>query len=357
MLHSFSARLALLAVTILIVSFGLGALVFTQTSNLLVAGLVFMLAATSLVLASVVTRVWVVERYPAIRNRLEAIPGVAFSVPVPEHIQRKVQINRPAFTELNKAPQYSGVVTEPTPQLTKTPEPFTLGTLAFEPPEPINPVEIPTLEVNNSAPQTPVLTQTVGRAAPASLEQAFRKTPINSARNIRDSQLKRFQQVCRLLKQTNLEVSVWTEGELATLANTMLGPKSDDKDMLALLMPQNLVKIKTGRTFEFEYHASVLNNILLATGNRVAVEFVNSSKEGISGYCEVNFEYQGKPISWRFQEKGNQLSEAFLQRALAWVAKRANGQFHVISDDEFQKTYVFVPHSISMLLKSESAVA
>jgi hypothetical protein len=189
------------------------------------------------------------------------------------------------------------------------------------------------------------------------VEQAFRKSPANSARNIRESQLKRFQQVCRLLKQTNHEVSVWTEGELATLANTMLGPNSDDKDMLSLLMPQSLVKVKTSRTFEFEFHASVLNNILLATGNRVAVEYVNSSKEGISGYCEVSFQYQGKPVTWRFQEKGNQLSEAFLQRALAWVAKRANGQFHVISEDEVQKTFVFVPHSINMLLKSESAVA
>jgi hypothetical protein len=321
-----SYRVLALIVLICSVSYGayLGSLSFFQ--NQISAGLIGFFTATNLILMSVLVRVLLVERSPKWRNRLEKLPLVSFIVPVPDQLRSSIVKDKPM---LKKA----------TPEVVLSPEPFTLGTVAFEPPEPIAPAEPPVLAEE-------VMRESVEQSAFPSIENAFRKAerPIKTHKQRQQAV---FTEVCLKLKQANEEVAVWTEGELATLANSMLDDSSEVHDMIALLLPQRVLRINVNRTFEFEHHAQVLNNIVLATGCDLPVRFVNSSKDNAVGGCVVNFEYGGKPVTWRFMEREDRLSEKFLSNALNWVSARANGEFVSIVDSDSLKTFVFVSKKIS----------
>jgi len=69
----------------------------------------------------------------------------------------------------------------------------------------------------------------------------------------------------------------------------------------------------------------------------------------------VNFEHKGKPVTWRFTEKENNLSNKFLNTALTWVAKQASGRFELLSDDEYKRSYVFVSHQIELALEQSES--
>jgi hypothetical protein len=326
-----SFRVVLLSLLIVAISIGAYVASSVQFQNTLAAALISFFVGANLTLLCVLTRVVLVERSQKWRSRLEKIPGVSFSIPVPE------QLRQPA-----KAKERKIVDTAQTPLPQE--EPFTLGTLAFEPPEPIVPSAPPVLDEKVSNRPSEVTKST-------SIENAYSKAerPIKSQKQ---RQHEYFVAVCVKLKQENEEVAVWTEGELATLANSMLDETSELKDMIALLLPQRVVRININRTFEFEHHAQVLNNIVLATGQDLPVSFVNSTKESSAGGCVVNFEYNGKPVTWRFIEREDRLSDKFLKNALHWVSTRADGKFVSLSTSESLKTFVFVSNRISKQLRA-----
>jgi len=364
MLRSFSIRIFVLVLTILAVA-TVGFLAVWQLSqNLAMASLTAVFIGSHLGLFCLLTKVWLIDKFPAYKAFLEKIPGVDFGVPVPDTIRKQVVVPRNDNVKRS-------VVAEEEPtwmadNTVKT-EPFTLGTLAFEPPEPLGKSAAAQTKPEVKRPandekqfiqganigSVPTLDKVVKSQTPPSVENAFRKSKSVERQHRKNELLDRFHFICRILKQTNQEVAVWTEGELATLANTMLTPQSEDKDMIAILLPQRVVRVNCQRTFEFEHHAQVLHNILLATGESLGVTFVNSSKDEITGQCVVNFEYQGKPVTWRFSEKGNRLSDKFLKSTLLWVAKRAQGKFLALDSGDYQKSFVFIPQQITNALVEE----
>lgn len=337
--------------------FSVLSLAFSATQNVIFSIAFTIIAMSNALLIVVLTRVWLVKKYPAVERWLERIPGISFGTPVPEHIRAALS---PSVSAVDPQPE---IQHSPAPAVVRRDRtPFTLGTLEFEPPEPIPSMHLPVPEVEEigienvpplvTSEPMPVLNQVVTKTPKKTVEKAFLKTAQRAKTLKRDEALNRLHDICRLLKQANLEVAVWTERELATLATTMLGPKSDDKDMIALLLPQNVLKVNSDRTFEFEYHAQVLNQIVLATGRQVGIAFVNSQKTESSGQCEVNFDYQGVPKTWRFVEEHNKLSDVFLRKALAWVGQRASGKFFELESNERSQSYVFIPTSVLLSLRS-----
>ena len=331
-----SYRIVALTFLICLVSYGAFQVSLSYFQNPISAGLIGFFTATNLILLSVLIRVLLVERSPKWRNRLEKLPGVSFSVPVPDQLRPSLRKNK----DRQKVERKGGV---------RSPEPFTLGTASFEPPEPIIHTEPPVLAEE-------VLNEPVEQPAFPSVENAFRKAE-RPVKTQKQRQQEVFTEVCLKLKQANEEVAVWTEGELATLANSMLDESSKIHDMIALLLPQRVLRVNVNRTFEFEHHAQVLNNIVLATGCDLPIRFVNSSKDNVAGGCVVNFEYGGKPVTWRFTEREDRLSEKFLNNALLWISERANGQFVSMADSDSLKTFVFVSNKISRQIASAPKLA
>lgn len=339
-----SPRILALTVIIVGLSTAAGLAAWATTEQIAVTVLVAISFAIHLTLLSILTRVWLVERFPKVKAFLERIPGVSFSVPVPDNIRavsRTVQPPRRGSSSVNDPVAVESRFQKPDPA------PFTLATAEFEPPEPIKPIQAEETTV-------PVLPGEQRFPPLSSVEKAFRKSQHQSRHQYKNTQLQRLHTICRVLKQFNQEVAIWTEGELATLANTMLSADDGDKEILALLMPQNVVKLNGRRTFEFEHHAGVLNAILLATGSRLDVSFVNSDKDANTGQCSVNFEYRGRPITWRFFERGDRLSEKFLSNALMWVGSRARGQFLPLDAPNGQIQLVFVVDDVWQAIKQGS---
>lgn len=320
----FSLSLLALSAIIIVFSLFIGVSLYLMGVGIGVSLIITLSSMTHLMLLAVLTRVWLIERFPAVRNALERIPGVSFPVPVPEQLQRQAQRKQTGIP-LSVTP-----VTPAAAPQTDTPprirEPFTLGTLAFEPPEPIIPDHTPPPERASDV---------------SSLELAWRKSRRGQAATPFDRLLK----VCRALKQCNLEVNVWTEAELKTLADHMLGPDDDERRMAALLMPQNVVRLFHFRTGEAQHHASVFNAMLQVTELQMEVASVSSVKDPTSGECAVRFEYRGEPVCWRFIEPENRLSESFIQRALAWVSQQAAGEFRPLAKWEGQRQLIYLPRT------------
>jgi hypothetical protein len=353
MLRANYLKLALLSAVILSVSMALFFYAYSASQSISLSLLVSVFAACTFSLLAIVFKFWLFERFPIVKNTLERIPGVHFSTPVPDHI-RSVYDAKSALPTAKHVP-----IGRPIGGNIPTEEPFTLGTLAFEPPEPIAgalSTDEPEPPVLPAASGAPVLNNVVGLASHKhSVEGAFRKAERPKPTTRKQMQINRFKSICRVLKQANQEVAVWTEGELATLANTMLDEQSEDKEMIALLLPQRVLRIKNNRTFEFEHHAQVFNNILSATDIELPVSFVNSSKEEMTGQCMVNFEFLGKPITWRFIEQTDLLSEKFLKNTLLWVGKHAEGRFMLLSGDDYQESYIYISDSITQALAAVMA--
>lgn len=322
------------------------------TENHGFAAVVSIIVLSNLLLLTALTRVWLLDRMPRLKLTLDKLPGLSVGVPVPEKLRvaKQVERQKPKVNRVNIASNaVSSFVSNDRSNFDDHKQPFTLGTLAFEPPEPIG-------KAAQQDPVVPVLDAIVlSQPSARGVEGAFHKSKRHLEIAPQQRLLARFHEVCRSLKRINQEVAVWTEGELSTLANSMLMIDSDTKDMVAILLPQRVVRINSQRTFEFEHHATVLNNVILATGEQVDVNFINSSKDETSGQCVVNFEHKGKPVSWRFIENGNSLSNKFLNTALNWVAKQACGQFHLLADDDYKKSFVFVSEQVEREL-SQSEV-
>ena len=298
------------------------------------SGLATLLGITSfshLLLAGLLVRYWLAERYPSVKAVLERLPGVQFPVPVPERFRVRAQSAASATAASHRSVNVNNPSTQSTfsnPVGSAEREPFTLGTLAFEPPEPFQP-EQPTRE------PTPAPTIEGGSA----LERAWRK----SGRGHQRSRFDRFVAVCKTLKQFNLEVNVWTEAELSELAQQQLRPSDSERQMVALLMPQNVVTVPRQGSDSFEHHAGILKALLKGTGHSVSVAFVNSFKDRDTGDCLVNFEHHGQSVCWRFNEPDHQLSERFLQTALDWVGTHSHGEFRLLEETAEQLRLVYLP--------------
>jgi len=232
---------------------------------------------------------------------------------------------------------------------------FTLGTLSFEPPEPIRP-DPNAIRAKTVSTAPVVKKRKPQRSSGVSVESALTKRPQNAVKSKNTQLQERCHNICRILKQANQEVAIWTEGELAVLSNALNNDTAEDKDIVALLLPRSIVRINTHRTFEYEHHAQLFNNILFATGQDLGVFFVNSSKDEVSGQCVVSFEHLGKPITWRFLEPGEKLSEKFVKNAFHWVGKRSNGRFLSLNSNGRQKEFVFVINDVLRELKAESSL-
>jgi len=318
------------------------------STNAVFAAIVSVFVCSNLVLITILARVWLIERYPRLKAYLSKLPGITFGVPVPEHL-RPVKPLSDKVAEPEVYSESTSNFSEFSPSVQQPDRPFTLATLEFEPPEPMG-------KAARAEAEFPILDSVVVEPAfSRGVEGAFHKSKKVAEKTQQQLLLERFHWVCRMLKRMNEEVAVWTEGELATLANSMLIADSNTQDMIAILLPQRVVRVSCHRTFEFEHHATVLNNILLATGQDLDVNFINSSKDESSGQCIVNFEHKGKPVTWRFTEKENNLSNKFLNTALTWVAKQASGRFELLSDDEYKRSYVFVSHQIELALEQSES--
>ena len=264
---------------------------------------------------------------------------------------------------LEKRPSFSDATEAPTIELSLPPEhdndrwlaptaeqsskPFTLGVADFEPPEPIV-----------TSAEDAVDFYPPDQVAPSAFEEvtiarAYQKST-RPLHNKKDRMMQRFYFVCRVLKQMNLQVAVWTEGELNTLANNMLELDSEDKDMIAVLLPQNVVSLKTQRTLEYEFHAQLFNSLLSAAGQSIDIAQVTSKKDHKTGRCELTFQYQQHPVLWRFVEEGNKLSDKYLAKACQWVGKRCQGRFAVLEDAGFRISLVFIPHALERRLAQVS---
>ncbi len=184
----------------------------------------------------------------------------------------------------------------------------------------------------------------------ASVESAFlRAHQMNSRKRAALNQLERFRHVCLTLKQANLHVSVWTDEQLRQLLDEQLSSTAADTEMVAALLPQNIVSLSLlGR----EPHAQLFKNMLNATGKGLDIRFVTSVVTS-DARCTVSFEYQGKKVSWRFSEIAGSISEKFLSKATHWIGNHAGGQFLPYGVKGETKTLVFVPNLIIEKLAME----
>jgi hypothetical protein len=219
-------------------------------------------------------------------------------------------------------------------------EPFTMGVATFEPAEPVS-----TLAPIPSTNKNPAVGVSV-----ADTHQKSQRPLLNQKQSV----LNRFMFVCRTLKQLNQEVAIWTEDELISLADTRLDIASEDRDMIAVLLPQNVVCLKTLRTFEQQYHAQLFRKLLDASGKTLPIHYITSTKDIKTGRCELSFEYCNQPISWRFTERGNQLSDKFLRKACRWVGKHRSGQFTILKDEGFRISLVFILDVVNRQLNVSS---
>ncbi|EAR10216.1 hypothetical protein [Reinekea blandensis] len=301
------------------------------------SGLATLLGLTSfshLLLLGLLVRYWLAERYPSVKAALERLPGVQFPVPVPERFRVRAQPSSSAVaaSQGHVSGYESATFSASTnPSRNTEREPFTLGTLAFEPPEPFQtePLE------RKPLPEPNVEGGSV-------FERAWRK----SGQGRQGSQFDRFVLVCKTLKQFNLEVNVWTESELSNLAQQKLKSSDTERQMVALLMPQNVVTIPRQGSDAFEFHAGIVKAMLKSTGPVVSVAFVNSFKDRDTGDCLVNFEHHGQSVCWQFNEPDHQLSEQFLQTALDWVGSHSQGEFRLLEDTYEQLRFVYLPTTV-----------
>ena len=137
--------------------------------------------------------------------------------------------------------------------------------------------------------------------------------------------MNRFRNVCEILKQSNLEVRVWTDQQLEELAKVHLDEQSTNIEMVRLLIPANLVAINLQLPNQADVHSRLFQKLIALTGKDLGVEFVSSQKN--DGRCELSFEHAAKPVRWRFSEESGILSSAFLREATQWISIQAGGRF------------------------------
>ena len=115
--------------------------------------------------------------------------------------------------------------------------------------------------------------------------------------------LDRFYFIYQLLKSSDIEVMPLTDGELATLGNTMLNTHASDQDMISLLMPQYVLRIRKNQTFELGYHARVLSNLIATAGDVVNLTQLSSTKDHETGICTVTFFFKVSRLHGVFKRK------------------------------------------------------
>lgn len=341
---------------------------------------------SNIVLLIVLTNVWLIKKYPSVKTALEKIPGVTFAVPVPEHIRSKIlKSDGPKQDELAMRRAAADEAASSS---------FTLGTLVFEPPEPIQKTDSSVVKssAQQQLPATPLAEHAhipritderdsssseanlissrklpepdkiIDAPAPArntepvkGVESAFRRGRKSASDTKKENQKARFHKVCRILKQANEEVTVWTDKEIDALADYRLSPDANDNDMIALLAPQRVVKFYSDRANDFKFHAQLFNSMLMATGKDIDIERVDSSKDLDEGQCTLRFEFKGAPMVWQFDEEGNNVSESFLKNAMYWLGQQTQGTFVPVETPGKTTGYVFVLNRITKELSVSTA--
>lgn len=171
--------------------------------------------------------------------------------------------------------------------------------------------------------------------------------PIISPDRLSDKEkhLQRFVTIGHALKRSGYDVLSKSPSDIATLAN-LLSDHCADKDMIAVWMPDHVVRFNLKRTIEFEHHAQMLREIVLATGQPLIVRDIHSKKDPKNGDCVVSFTEGSHSVNWRFTEPTEQLSTKFLEVALTWVGKKAQGRFIPLEHSGDYISYVFVLESV-----------
>lgn len=170
------------------------------------------------------------------------------------------------------------------------------------------------------------------------------------------SHLDRLTQLFKLIKQTNEPIQSWSGGQLEHVASRFTVQVVTDEDLIASLLPERVWHPDLRFHGSYEDYAAMFHAMLAIANPMISVNSLQSMRDVTSGMCMLGFEYEGGTVYWNFRQTERLIAKDFIRQAFDWISSHIGGRFAELTEtlESGELRYLYISSQLDKQLQAKS---